>query len=173
MTNPNFVDHGFDYNSVNRNTSYQTPMSGSYAYTYDRDRRLITTRFPSGKEINNIYDPENPGRLVQVQTPEGNVDYTYYPCGEKVESITKGGELITYDYDGSLVISKTMSGALNATLGYTYNNDFNLQSITYAGGTENYTYDNDDLLTGAGRFTITRNAENGLPESVTGDAFAL
>ncbi len=40
-------------------------------------------------------------------------------------------------------------------------------SIGYAGGVESFLYDNDGLLTGAGPFTITRNASNGLPEAVS------
>lgn len=83
-----------------------------------------------------------------------------------MESITKGTEAITFGYDGKLVISETLTGTLNQSLGYTYNNDFNVTGFTYAGVTENYTYDNDGLLTCAGTFTIIRNAQNGLPETV-------
>ena len=66
-----------------------------------------------------------------------------------------------------------MSGTLNQTLSYTYNNDFNLLTFTYAGNTYIYTYDDDNLLSGAGAFTIFRNAGNGLPESVTGGSLNL
>lgn len=164
LTNPSSINHGFGYNKINLNSSYQTPLSGSYSYLYNRDRRLLQLNFPSGKQITNIYDKD---RIIQTQTSEGNIDFTYL-CGSKVGSITKGTEIITYGYDGSLVTSETLSGTLNHTLSYTYNNDFNLKSFTYAGGTVNYTYDNDGLLTGMGSFTITRNAGNGLPEAVTG-----
>jgi RHS repeat-associated protein len=169
LTNPSAINHGFGYNKVNLNSSYQTPLSGSYTYVYDKDRRLKQTIFPSGNQIDNIYAI---GRLQQIQTPEGNIDYTYL-CSTKVGSITKGSESIAYDYDGKLVTSETLTGTLNQSLGYTYNDDFNLTSLTYAGGTESYTYDNDGLLTGAGSFTISRNAGNGLPETVTGGALSL
>ncbi|MDY6966931.1 MAG: hypothetical protein SVM80_13395 [Halobacteriota archaeon] len=46
-------------------------------------------------------------------------------------------------------------------------------NFTYAGDTEGYTYDFDGLLTGAGTFNITRNAANGLPESVSDGTFNL
>jgi len=170
LTNPNPADHGFGYNSVNRNTSYQTPLSGSYQYVYDRDRRLTKTVLPSGNEITNVYEG---GKLTQTQFPEGTVDYLYYPCGSKVQSVTKDGESLTYDYDGSLLTSETLSGTLNGSLSYAYNNDFAVKSFNYAGGTENLTYDSDGLLTGAGRFTVTRNAENGLPVSVTDGTLTL
>jgi RHS repeat-associated protein len=169
LTNPSTIDHGFGYNKVNLNSSYQTPLSLSYTYVYDKDRRLKQTNFPSGNQINNIYAN---GRLEQIQTPEGNIDFTYL-CSTKVGSITKGSETITYDYDGKLVTSETLTGTLNQSLGYTYNDDFNLTSLNYSGGTESYTYDNEGLLTGAGNFTISRNAGNGLPEAVTGGALSL
>ena len=162
LTNPRSIDHGFEYNKTNLNTSYTTPLSGSYTYLYDSDKRLMATLFPSGKGIYNLYDNT---RLSQVQTPEGDIDYTYY-CSSKVESITKGPESIHYEYDGSLLTGDTRAGLLNQTLSYTYNNDFNLTSFTYAGNTQAYAYDQDGLLTGAGAFTITRDPENGLPVSV-------
>jgi len=169
LTNPSGINHGFGYNKVNLNSSYLTPISGSYSYVYDKDLRLVQTNFPSGNQINNVYDKT---RLTQIQTPEGNIDLTYL-CSTKVESITNGTGTITYGYDGNLVTSETLSGDLNQSLSYTYNNDFNLSSFTYAGNTNNYSYDNDGLLTGAGSFTITRNAQNGLPEAVTGGALSL
>lgn len=169
LTNSSTINHGFGYNRVNLNSSYQTPLSGGYSYLYNRDRRLTQIDFPSGKQIRNVYDKD---RLIQTQTPEGNINLNYL-CGSKVASMTKDGEVLTYGYDGSLVTSETLSGTLNQALNYTYNNDFNLSSFTYAGSTVNYTYDNDGLLKGAGNFTITRNAGNGLPEAVSGGTLNL
>ena len=169
LTNPSLINHGFGFNNVNLNSAYQTPLSGSYSYVYDKDRRLIQTNFPSGKQIFNIYDTT---RLSQIQTPEGNIDFTYL-CGTKVESITKDAESITYGYDGSLVTSEALTGSLNQILSYTYNNDFDVTGFTYAGGTESYSYDDDGLLTVAGGFTITRNADNGLPEAVIGGSLSM
>ncbi|MBW2175247.1 MAG: hypothetical protein JRF64_11790, partial [Deltaproteobacteria bacterium] len=97
--------------------------------------------------------------------PEGNIDLSYL-CSTKVGSMTNGIDTITYGYDGRLVTSEALSGTLNQSLSYGYNNDLNLQSSTYAGNTHMYTYDNDGLLTGAGGFTILRNAGNALPETV-------
>jgi RHS repeat-associated protein len=169
LTNPSLIDHGFGYSGVNLNISYQTPLSGNYSYVYDKNRRLTQINFPSGKQIKNIYDTT---RLTQIQTPEGNIDFTYL-CGTKVRSIANGTDTITYGYDGKLITSETLSGTINQALSYTYNNDFNLETFTYAGDTHIYTYDNDGLLTGAGGFAISRNAGNVLPESVTGGSLNL
>jgi RHS repeat-associated protein len=163
LTNASSVDHGFGFNSVNKNTSYQTPLSGNYIYLYNKDRRLLRTTFPSGAQINNIY---NTTQLIQIQTPESNIDFTYL-CGTKVDSVTNGTNTITYGYDGKLVISETFGVTLNETLGYTYNNDFKISSFSYADSTTGYAYDNDGLLTGSGPFSITRDPGNGLPESLT------
>ena len=169
ITNPSNVDHIFDYNAVNHNSSYQTPLSGSYSYLYDRDRRLVKTIFPSGNQINKIYAD---GRLTQIQTSEGSIDFMYL-CNNNIDSITKGTEVITYGYDGKLVTSENFNGVLNQTLSFDYNNDFNLTSFTYAGGTESYTYDDDGLLIGIGDYIVGRNTGNGLPETVIGDPLSL
>jgi RHS repeat-associated protein len=168
VVTPGSVDHSFGYNRVNRNTSYVAPISGRYEYLYDRERRLIQTKFPSGFQINNIYDKT---RLVQVQTPEGNIDFSYL-CGTKLGSATNGTNSINFGYDGKLITSEILSGMLNQILSYTYNNDFNIESFTYAGQTTNYTYDNDRLLIGSGPFTLTRNAGNRLPETVSDGIFS-
>ncbi len=169
LTNPNTIAHGFGYNRVNMFGSYQTPLSGGYSFLYDKDRRLVRKTFPSGRQIYNLYD----GMLLsQIQTPEGNIDYTYL-CSSKVGRITKDGESVTYGYDGKLLTSEVISGTLNQNLTFTYNNDFNVKSLTYAGTVNSFTYDNDGLLTGSGVYAISRNALNGLPESVSGGSFHL
>jgi RHS repeat-associated protein len=169
LANPSSVAHDFDYNRVDYKTGYQTPQSGSYRYFYDKDRRLVETQFPSGRHIVNLYDKD---RLSRIVTPEGDVELNYL-CAAKLGSMSKGGETLSYAYDGKLVTSEIASGTLNQTLGYSYNNDFNVTAFTYAGATTSFTYDNDGLLTGAGGFTIVRNAGNGLPESVAGGGFDL
>ena len=101
---------------------------------------------------------------MQVQTPEGNIDYSYL-CGTKINSITSGFQSITYEYDGKLVTSEIISGTLSQTLAYEYNNDFAVADFAYAGDSASYEYDNDGLLTSAGAYTITRNAGNGFAGS--------
>ncbi|MCI5163168.1 MAG: RHS repeat protein, partial [Candidatus Electrothrix sp. AX5] len=137
LTNPSDIDHIFDYNKVNKQNAYQTPISGTYSSIYDKDRRLKQTNFPSGLQISNIYTDN---LLTQTQTPEGNIDYSYL-CSSKVGSISKGAESLSYEYDGSLLTSETKNGTINQVLEFAYNNDFNLSAISYAGATENLSYD--------------------------------
>jgi RHS repeat-associated protein len=90
-----------------------------------------------------------------------------------VQTISRDGESIGYTYDGSLLTGVTLSRSLDQGIGLTYDDDFRLTALTYSGSTESVTHDGDGLLTGLGGLTIGRNADNGLPESVTGGGFAL
>lgn len=172
LTNASSKNHGFGFNGVNLGDTYTTPMSRNYAYEYDSERRLKRVAYPSGKEI--IYDyldsaTGSYSRLMHIQTPEGNIDLSY-SCGSKVESISKNGETVHWEYNGPFVTSETLSGTLNQSLSYGYENDgdFNLDTFTYAGASDIFAYDGDGLLVGTGEYNIIRNAQNGLPETVTG-----
>jgi len=80
LTVPSGVHHGFGYNALDLNSSYDTPLSGSYRYDYDRDKRLRRTVLPSGRQILNTFEH---GRLVRIDTEEGRVEFPYL-CGDKV-----------------------------------------------------------------------------------------
>ena len=144
LTVPNASEHTFGYTEVNRNSQYDVPADSGlseniYHYYYDNDRRLVRTVMPSGNEIVNTYGN---GKLQSIQTPEGETTFTYF-CGSKVQSITRGDEAMAFTYDGSLLTSLSQTGELNATLEFAYDDDFDITSLTYAGGAVLYSYDND------------------------------
>jgi RHS repeat-associated protein len=169
LTTPATINHGFGYNKVNDQSSYTTPLSGSYQYIYDKEKKLTEINYPSGQQITNTYENS---RLARITTPEGAIDFSYL-CGDTVSTISSSSETISFGYDGTLPTSETFSGTLNQTLSATYNNDFNLVDFGYAGQTVTHSYDDDGLLTGAGGFTISRNDNNGLPETVTDGALQI
>lgn len=107
-----------------------------------------------------------------MTTPEYTVNYTYEPCGSTVKSLSSGAESVTYGHDGPLVTSVAQTGTLAQTVSFAYNSDFKVKTLTYAGTANAYTYDNDNLLTGSGGYTITRDSQNGLPTSVTGNSLS-
>ncbi|MCF8031413.1 MAG: hypothetical protein K9K39_11005 [Desulfohalobiaceae bacterium] len=86
--------------------------------------------------------------------------------------MSRGTNSVSYTYDGKLVTAKELQGVLNSELSFTYNNDFRLTEMSYAGATESYSYDRDGLLTFAGDFSVTRNSGNGLPESVSNGSYS-
>ncbi len=163
LTNPKNASFGFDYTGINQRKSMTTPLSGSYQYSYDKEKKLKLLQFPSGRQIQLNYAQ---GQLANTVTPEGTTTYTY-SCSNLLGSATRGTEQIVYGYDGTLLKTDTRTGLLNQAISYTYNNLFKTASITYAGITQALTYDNDGLLINAGGITITRNAQNGLPEQLS------
>ncbi len=169
LTTPVPADNTFEYNGVNKLSSVISPLNSVTTYSYDAERKLTGIGLPSGKTITNTYSY---GRLSQTVTDEWTTDYTY-GCMDLVSSVTRGSEVLSYGYDGTLITSVSQSGTLNQDIGLEYNDDFRATSITYAGGTETLSYDNDGLLTSSGIFSIGRNTGNGLPESVSDSAFSL
>jgi len=169
LTNPNEISFGFNYTANNQRRNFVQPLSGTYSYLYDKDRRLKTVTLPSGETITNAYVQ---GNLSTTTTPEGVKSFNYL-CGSRLGSAVLNGESVAFGYDGSLVTSDIRAGILNRVIGYTYNNDFKVTSVSYDGATANLSYDNDGLLTTAGWYTINRNTQNGLPESVTGLGLTL
>ncbi len=129
LTNPNNIGYGFNYNKVNLRKTMTLPASGSYRYHYDKDRKLKSIDFPSNKQISITYSS---GRLSKVTTPEGETDFSYL-CGSLLAAVEKGAEKISYGYDGALLKTDSRTGLLNQTIGYTYDNDFRLVSMTYGG----------------------------------------
>jgi RHS repeat-associated protein len=169
LVTPTGSSFGFSYTADDQREAFDLPLSGSYAYGYDADGRLLTIDAPSGDAIVNAYEE---GHLVATLFPEGQVDYTW-ACGGKLSRIAKGTSRIDYTWDGPLLTSDIRTGLVPQTIGYAYDNDFRLASWTYAGSAQSRGYDADGLLTTAGSFTITRNANNGLPVSVTNGTVSI
>ena len=114
-------------------------------------------------------------RVTSIQTEEGTTNYSY-ACQSNVSQISRGSESFSFTYDGTLLTSINQTGQLNQTIDYMYNNapqghflassqHFNSTSMTYAGQTENYTYNDDGELISIGAmaiapYTITRKQKN-------------
>ncbi|KAF0144564.1 MAG: YD repeat-containing protein [Nitrospirae bacterium] len=169
LTNPKSIANSFGYTANDQRKTWMTPLSGSYLYSYDKERKLKTIQFPSGKLITNTYTK---GLLTSTTTPEGMTTFEY-GCSSLMSGAVRGTEKITFTYDGLLLKTDSRTGLLNQTISYAYNNDFRLLSISYAGTSYSLGYDNDGLLTSAGAFTIARNSQNGLPEKVSDNTYSL
>jgi len=158
--------------SHNPRLTNTSPLQKQTTYTYDKQRRVIQISKPSTKTIDTTYTN---GRVTSVTTPEGTTNYSY-ACQSNVANITKpstgsgtnsGTESVNFSYDGTLLTSMTYSGQVNQTISYTYNNDFNPTSMTYANLTESYVYNDDGEIVSIGAlanapYTITRTKRNKL-----------
>ena len=164
---PTPANHSFAYNGVNRVTSKTTPLSEVTKYSYDKDRRLTHIELPSGQLISNTYTN---GQLLKTATPEADINFSYIN-GDQLSVVSEGSETLAYGYDGDLVTSINYAGSLDAEITQGYDNNFWLNSLSYAGKTTALSYDNDGLLTSMNRLTIARHKDNGLPESVSDSQF--
>ncbi len=163
LVTPKSTSYAFDYTSNDQRKDYTPPLSGSYHYVYDKERKLKSLTFQSTGQIQNTYTN---GQLTNTLTPGSSIDFTY-DCTSLLSWASMGSETVAYTYDGSLLKTDTRSGLLNQTINYSYDNNHRVTSVIYAGSTYVLGYDDDSLLTSAGSFTISRNVDNGLPESVS------
>ncbi|MCG7940360.1 MAG: PKD domain-containing protein [Candidatus Thiodiazotropha lotti] len=159
--------HIFRYNGVDQKSNYvPPPLSGvdtSTTYTYNLDKKPISVLRPDGQSLDMAYDAG--GRLDAISTPRGRYGYLYEATTGQLSQIeSPDGGLLDLNYNGSLLRSQQWTGDINGAVGYEYNNDFYISTISTGGMAIQYGYDSDRLLVSAGELQITRNTVNGLPE---------
>ncbi len=167
LITPSPTNHTFTYNGIDKRLNHTSPLSKATTYTYNKNRRITKIVKPSARTISNSYTND---RLVSTSTLEGTTSYSYL-FADRLGTIINDSERINYTYDGELLTSLTQEGTLNQTINYSYNNDFLVKSTTYAGITNNFTYDKDNLLTSSGEFTLTRDKANGYTTKITDNTF--
>lgn len=167
LTPPGRPAHTFTYTALDLLQSYTAPGGVTTTFSYNLDRDLTGIARPSGVQLSFAYD--SGGRLQTLTTPSGNYVYGYQAMTGQVASISApGGNVLAYQYDGFLPLRQTWTGAVTGNVAHSFDNNFRFvsQSINNA-NTVNFTYDNDDLLTGAGALTLTRNGQTGLISGTT------
>jgi RHS repeat-associated protein len=166
-TTPKKTEFDFEFNPLSQRTSLKSPNSKTTLYSYNKNRDLTTITNPSGKKVNYTYTSS---QLSRVSTPEANYDYTYL-FDDKIKTIVTGSESVNYEYDGVLLTKINYQGALSQDISFAYNSDFNLASTTYAGKSDTYTYDLDNLLSKSGSFSIQRDTQAGLVTQISDGTF--
>jgi RHS repeat-associated protein len=147
------------------------PRTEKCSLLVNLDKQPTHIHRPDGSQIDFTYD--SAGRLATTTYPSvgGNVvvTRTYSPTTGKLASVnTSDGQNLAYGYDGGLLTSATWSGNVAGSVGWTYNNDFNVVSESVNGANAvALGYDNDGLLTSVDGLTITRDPTNGLVTDTT------
>jgi YD repeat-containing protein len=165
LTPPGRPAHIFAYTPVDLQGEYTPPRvagSGSTVYTYNLDKELTRITRPDGQILDFTYD--SAGRLSGLTIPSGQLSYAYNAMTGKLTRITApDGGMLDYTYDGTLLTKTTRTGTVSGEVGFAYDNDFRVTSMS-VNGVEPITfeYDVDNLLTKAGSLSLTRIAENGL-----------
>jgi YD repeat-containing protein len=131
-------------------------------FSYDPVDRLLKTTTPSGADLQYQYDQN--GNLTVFSTPTASDHQFTFNRVNKTSAL--GSETINYSYDGSLLTGISYAGILNQNISLDYDKDLRISQLSYANGNQALTYDKDGLLTNRGKFTIDRNADNGLAMNV-------
>ena len=153
-------EHKFNYNFASNPLNYTTPNNNQTSYLYDKANRLRKIKKPDNTQIEYIY---NKGRLTQIKSPKETINYTY-AFNNLVSSISNGNIELNFSYDGNLLTKQT-SSYTQKQISYTYNNDFLVNSITYAGKKEDITYNTDNEAISIGNYQINRD-NNGFVSKV-------
>jgi YD repeat-containing protein len=145
---PSRPQHGFAFTPENLTSTYAPPAvpgGGVTQYAYNLDRQPISVLRPDGKTISLGYDAG--ARLASLTISRGVYKYDYNGSGQLDQITAPGGGKIALGYSGPLLTSATWSGAVQASIGFDYDNDFRLVSETAGGVPVTFGYDGDGLLT--------------------------
>lgn len=171
LTPPGRPAHAFTYTPVDLTATYVPPDVGagtnSTDYNYNLDKQLTRITRPDGKTVALDYDTA--GRLSTLTIPDGVFTYGYQAAtGHLNQIIAPDGGTLSFSYDGSLLTGVTQTGSITGSVGFGYDNDFRVTSVTVNGANAMaYQYDADSLLIQAGGLTLNRSAQNGLLTGAT------
>jgi RHS repeat-associated protein len=172
ITPPGQAAHEFSHSKFGRLAGYNPPAvtdGGENAYSYNADRLLTGIDRPGGEGVTVEYDDN--GRIGSLQltedgSPVATYSYSYVTATQVDTVIGPGAQTVSYSYQGDLVTGESWAGGVVGAVSWTWDSAFRLASENVTGGaTVNFTYDADDLLTGAGSYVITRSMAHGLAQS--------
>ena len=132
------VTRTYGYNGSYQLTSANDPETGTSTFGRDNNGNM-TSRSVGGRSTTFVYDGLN--RLTKVNYPTGSVDITYLGNG-RTSSVTSPDAVRTYGYDGNAnLTSETLNvGGQSFTIGYTYDANDALATITYPRTNETISY---------------------------------
>jgi RHS repeat-associated protein len=172
ITPPSRPVHAFTFTPVDLLDSYTPPSVANVTatkttYNWNRDKQLTGVTRPDGAIFAFAYD--SAGRLSTLTEPLGTHRYTYDGAKGTLASIAApDGNSVAFTYDGDLPTAVVSTGAVSASVGFSYDSSFRVTGETVNGtSTIAFGYDDDDLLIAAGALTLHRDAANGLLTGTT------
>jgi len=127
ITPPGRPAQSFTYDPAESVTVYTPPNVGAGTnttqYTYNADRQVTRLTHPDGAAIDYSYD--GAGRLSTITHGGGAMTYSYNATTGRLTGIAApGGIGLSYTYDGSLLMSETLSGPVAGSVSQTYDSNF-------------------------------------------------
>ncbi len=144
---------GFSYDFANRlisagfgaSASSPSAYTSTIAYTWDAGDRLIQAADSISGTVTRSYDGLD--HLLQEQTPQGQVTYTYNPSGLRQSMTVQGQSGVNYSYDNANRLTQITQGA--TTVSFSYDSANRRTSLTLPNGIQvGYSYDSASELTG-------------------------
>jgi RHS repeat-associated protein len=167
---PERPKHEFSYTSRNQTESYGAPDVGgeerTTTYEYNLDKQPVSATRPGGERVTFLYDEG--GRLETLRYPGDEKRFSYNPQTGNLATVGNGSGTLTYTFDGFLPTSETSTGQVPGKVQLRYDNSLRVAGISVNGAPEvAYSYDRDNLLTGAGPLSISRDPGHGLVTGAT------
>ncbi|MGW7821813.1 polymorphic toxin type 17 domain-containing protein [Streptomyces puniciscabiei] len=160
-TDPNSHVTAYGYDAARRLISVTDPLNRKTGYAYDADGNLTKTTTPLGTS-SRTWDARD--LLTKIDYSDSTPDVTYqYDAAGRMTLRNNGvlSEDFGYDADGQLTKTRGFSYTYDAaghiltrkypdgsTIGYAYDNDGHVSSMTADSTTTKYAYDADGNLTG-------------------------
>ena len=164
ITPPGRPAHIFNYNAFDLESQYTPPSipgidNVSTVYAHNLDKQLTRITRPDNLQINFNYNDN--GQLTDTVLPDRAYDYEYHPdTGQLTGIIISNGGSLNIEYDGFLPVAQSWGGEINGAVRNSYNNDFQVSSISVNGSNiVAYEYDDDMMLTTAGSFELLRDEQ--------------
>jgi YD repeat-containing protein len=165
---PSRPAHGFTYTARGQEQGYTPPApqppvaTPQTTYSYDANGQLTQIMRPDGQLITQAYD--NNGNLRTQTLPTGTLSYDYDADGKRTSAAVAGGTVIyTYEPGSTSVTSVTWSGPVSGSVTQTFDAAGRRATQSINGGhTVAFSYDRDNLLTGAGPFSLGRHPQTGV-----------
>ena len=118
LTKPNKIEENYTYDDNNNLIKVEKPIDQDTiaitTYTYDEKGRKLTTTNPLGDVTTYEYNNSSPFP-TRIIDPEGNIINTTYDEGNRVKTVTKANNTISYEYDYQNNITKITDPEGNIT----------------------------------------------------------
>jgi RHS repeat-associated protein len=162
VTDPRTKVTNYTYNALGDLTQQVSPDTGTTANTYDSGGNLATSTDARSKTGTYAYDALN--RVTSLTYPDQTISYTYDSGTNQKGRLTlvtdaSGSTSWSYDTRGR-VLSRQQNMGITKALGYVYDSDGRLQTLTLPSGnsiTSGYTNGKITSLTLNGSTTILSN----------------
>ena len=181
LERPDGDQHTFSHTDKGLEATYlSSGGTTAYQWTYDGDGGLLSVVAPSGRSVTWNY-----GGMpfpVQIVHDAAVVDLSQFGTsgqpGVMVRTPTVGSSQgLSFDWDGGLLSSLTMTGAAQGVFSYGWDSSLQLNEMTFTAAAGSHSTvvgrDDDGLITSLGTLVVGRGGPAGAPDGMTDGTLSL